>query len=136
LRHVVVDTNVLISSIFRRNEDQLARALELYDRAGNGEFVIVFPQFVIFEAIHVFTHMYRFSPAAITKMLRDAMALPGITVVNDCPWPEFFEHWSNFRPDVGDAAILAVAIANRYDLATFDRDLAKRAKTFGIASYW
>jgi predicted nucleic acid-binding protein len=136
LRHVVVDTNVLISSIFRRNEDQLTRALELYDRAGNGDLVVVFPQSVIFEAIHVFTHIYRFSPAAITKMLRDAMALPGVTVVNDCSWPEFFEHWSNFQPDVGDAAILAVAIANGYSLATFDRDLVKRARTFGVSPYW
>ncbi|HEV2720044.1 MAG TPA: type II toxin-antitoxin system VapC family toxin [Thermoanaerobaculia bacterium] len=136
MRHVVIDTNVLISSIFRRNEDQLTRALELYDRAGNGELVVVFPQFVIFEAIHVFTHIYRFSPAAITQMLRDAMALPGVTIVNDCRWPEFFEHWSNFQPDVGDAAILALAIANRYILATFDHKFANRARTFGVAPYW
>jgi predicted nucleic acid-binding protein len=136
LHRVVVDTNVLISSIFRRNELQLTLGLQLLDRAGNGELVIVFPQFVIFEAIHVFSTIYRFSPAAITKMLRDAMALPGVTIDNDCQWPRVFEHWSNLRPDVVDAALIAVAAQNRYDLATFDRDLAKRAKTFGVTSYW
>jgi len=69
-------------------------------------------------------------------MLREAIALPGLTLVDDRPWPDFFEHWSNLRPDVVDAALIAVAVQNRYDLATFDRDLAKRAKTFGVTSYW
>ena len=69
-------------------------------------------------------------------MLREAIALPGLTVADDCPWPEFFEHWSDLRHDVVDAAILAVAIANGYSLATFDRDLVKRAKTFGVSPYW
>jgi len=136
LRHVVVDTNVLISVIFKRNEEQRALGLELFNRAGNGELAIIFPQFVIFEAIHVFGKMYRFSPAAITKMLREAMTLPGVTIRDDCPWPGFFEHWSNQHPDVGDAAILAIAIANRYTLATFDHKLSNRAKTFGVVPYW
>jgi predicted nucleic acid-binding protein len=136
LRQVVVDTNVLISSIFRRNEDQLIKARALFDRAGNGELEIVFPQFVIFEAIHVFSTIYRFSPAAITKMLREAIALPGVTVGDNCPWPLVFEHWSNLKPSAGDAAMLAVAIANHYSLATFDRELSNRARTFGVAPYW
>jgi len=38
--------------------------------------------------------------------------------------------------DVGDAAILAVAIEHRYTLATFDRKLSNRAKSFGVAPYW
>lgn len=136
MRQVVVDTNVLISVIFRRNEEQRALGLELFDRAGSGELVIVLPQFVIFEAIHVFGSYYRFSPAAITKMLREAMALPGTTIGNDCPWPLFFEHWSNLKPSVGDAAILALAIEHGYILATFDHKLANRAKAFGVAPYW
>jgi len=32
--------------------------------------------------------------------------------------------------------MLALAIQNRYTLATFDRKFANRAKTFGVAPYW
>jgi predicted nucleic acid-binding protein len=136
LRQVVIDTNVLVSVIFRRNEEQRALGLELFGRAGSGELALIFPQFVIFEAIHVLGKMYRFSPAATTKMLHEAMSLPGVMIRDDRPWPGFFEHWSNQNPDVGDAAILAIAIANGYSLATFDKDLSKRARTFGISPYW
>jgi rRNA-processing protein FCF1 len=69
--------------------------------------------------------------------LRQVVLDTNVLVDNDCPWPEFFEHWSDRRPDIGDAAILALAVTKRYDsLATFDRDLSKRAKTFGVTSYW
>lgn len=80
--------------------------------------------------------MYKLQPHAITMLLREAMALPGVTVVDDRPWPQFFEHWSDLRRDVVDAALIAVSIANGYSLATFDQDLSKRARTFGIAPYW
>ena len=133
---VAIDTNVLISTVLDRDVEQQQKTEQLLLRAENGELVIALPQFVIFEAIYVFRSFYKFPPYEITTMLREAISLPGVTIVDGCPWPLFFEHWSNLRPDVIDAAVLALAIANRYDLATFDRDLAKRAKTFGVTSYW
>ena len=134
--HVVIDANVLISSVLERDKEQRELAQKLVLRAEHGELVIALPQFVIFESIFVFRSSYKLPPHEITALLREAIALPGVTLVDDCPWPDFFEHWSDLRPDVVDAAILALAIANDYSLATFDRKLANRAKTFGVASYW
>jgi predicted nucleic acid-binding protein len=136
LHQVAVDTNVLISLGFFRHEAQRAKGVALLDRAAAGELTILIPQFIVFEAIHAFRSEYGLRPIEIRVVLREIMALPGVTVVDHCNWPQFFEHWSDLRPDVGDAAILAVAIANRYSLATFDRKLANRAKTFGVAPYW
>lgn len=133
---VVLDTNVLIDSVFRRDEEHQKAAIALFLRAREGEIAIVLPQFVVFEAIFVLQSVYDLVPHAITPLIRDAIALPGVTVIDDCPWSQFFEHWSDLKPAVIDAAILAVAIANRYTLATFDHKLSNRARTFGITLYW
>ena len=136
MRHVAVDANVLISSVLLRDETQRAAAGKLIEESQRGELIIILPQFIIFEAIYALRSFYKLHPLEIGMMLRDAMALPAVALTNDCPWPQFFEHWSDLKPSPGDAAILALAIVNRYDLATFDRKLANRAKTFGITPYW
>ena len=137
LPQVVVDANVLISSLTDRNDKQRADGRELLQRAARGQVAVILPQFILFETIYVLRSGYGHSASEIAAALREAIALPGVTVVDDCPWPEFFEHWSDLRPDIGDAAILALVVANRqYSLATFDRKLANRAKTFGVAPYW
>jgi predicted nucleic acid-binding protein len=136
LRQVVIDTNALLSTVLLRDEEQRAATQRLLDHAGNGELVIVLPQFVVFQAIYVLRSFYKLPPLTIRVMLREAMTLPAVTLTNDCPWPQFFEHWSDIRPEPVDAAILALAIANRYTLATFDHKLSKRARTFGVSPYW
>src|SRR4029079_6696814 len=115
---------------------QRTKGVQLLDRAADGELTIVIPQFIVFEAIHAFRSEYGLRPIEIRVLLREIMAFPGVTAVDHCNWLQFFEHWSDLRPDVGDAAILAVAIEHRYVLATFDRKLSNRAKTFGVAPYW
>lgn len=134
--HVVIDANLLISYVFARDEAQQELAETLFLRARNGELVVALPQFVIFEAIFVFRSFYKLPPHEITAILHEAITLPGLAVADDCPWPDFFQHWSDLHPDVVDAAILALAIANHYSLATFDRKLVSRAKALGIAPYW
>lgn len=137
LPQVIVDANVLLSLLTDRNKKQRADGQELLRRAGRGEVTIVLPQFIVFETIYVLRSVYRYSASEITAALREAIALPGVILVDDCPWPVFFEHWSDLRPDIGDASILALAVTKRYDsVATFDRGLSKRAKSLGVAPYW
>lgn len=134
--HVAVDANVLLSLLTERDKAQQADAQAIVHRAEVGEVIVVLPQFILFETIYVLRSVHHYSPSAIIAALRDAMTLPGVIVIDDCPWPQFFEHWSDLRRDVGDAAMLAVAIANNYSLATFDHKLSNRAKTFGVVPYW
>jgi len=136
LRQVVVDTNALISTVLLRDEEQRAATERLLDHAGKGELLIVLPQFVVFQAIYVLRTFYKLPPLTIRVMLHEAMKLPAVTLTNDCPWPQFFEHWSDIRPEPVDAAILALAIEQGYTLATFDHKLSNRTKTFGVAPYW
>ena len=47
------------------------------------------------------------------------------------------ETWLDPRPGLADASIVAVATTNRYDaVATFDKKLANKLESFGLAAYW
>ena len=69
-------------------------------------------------------------------MLRDLIALPGVIVIDECPWKRVLDYWPNPLPSLADASIVAVAASSRYDaIATFDQKLARRAKALGVATY-
>lgn len=135
--HVVVDTNVFISLLTDRNEQQRALAKELLLRAEAEEIVAVLPQFVVFEIAHVLRNLYAVPPRTAASLIGDAMTLPGVIVISDYPWKQILDHWSDALPSVADAAIIAIALSNRYDaVATFDQKLIRQAANLGIRAYW
>ena len=70
-------------------------------------------------------------------MIRDVVSFPGVRTIDDCPWRRIFEIWPDPLPGLADASIVAIAATNRYDrVATFDRKLANRLESFGLAAYW
>jgi predicted nucleic acid-binding protein len=137
VRRVVVDANVLLSFILDRDEKQRAAAKALLLRAAEGDLVAIVPQFVIFEVVYVLQSTYRIPTTALNPMMRDLIGLPGLLLIDECPWKRVIDVWPDPLPSLADAAIAAVASTNRYDaVATFDRKLAKRLQDFGVAAYW
>jgi predicted nucleic acid-binding protein len=137
LPHIVIDTNVFISLLTDRNETQRAVAKELLLRAEIGEVVAVLPQFVIFEMAHVLRNLYGVPPETAALLIQDLMALPGVIIINEYPWRHVLEHWSDSLPSIADAAIVAIALVDRYEaVATFDQKLVRHMKTVGLTSYW
>jgi predicted nucleic acid-binding protein len=137
MQRVVVDANVLLSFIVDRDEKQRAAARALLLRAAEGDLVAIVPQFVIFEVVYVLQSTYRIPTAELNPMMRDLIALPGVLLIDECPWRRVMDVWPDTLPSLADAAIAAVASTNRYDaVATFDRKLAKRLTDFGVAAYW
>ncbi len=137
MRHVVADANVFISFFVERNEKQRAAAKALLLGAENGDLIAVIPQFVLFEIIFVLRTSYRVPDTDVANVIKDALAMPGVLATDDCPWSRVLAYWPDPLPSIGDAAIVAVAVENRYDyVATFDQKLARRMKSLGVASYW
>jgi predicted nucleic acid-binding protein len=137
VQRVVIDANVLLSFIVDRNEKQRASAKALLLRGAEGELVAIVPQFVVFEVVYVLQSTYRIPMTEIKPMMRDLMALPGVLLIDECPWKRVMDVWPDTLPSLADAAIAAVASTNRYDaVATFDRKLAKRLQDVGVAAYW
>lgn len=137
MQRVVVDANVLLSFIVDRNEKQRAVVKTLLLRAEEGELVAIVPQFVVFEVVYVLQSTYRIPGDEIKPMIRDLIGLPGVLLVDECPWKRVMDLWPSPLPSIADAALAAIAANNRYDaVATFDRKLAKRLPDFGVAAYW
>jgi predicted nucleic acid-binding protein len=137
VQRVVVDANVFLSTLVRRNDEQRAAAKALLLKAEDGELQVVLPQFVVFEIVYVLQSTYRIPATELALMLRDLIALPGILVIDECPWKRVLDYWPNPLSSLADGSIVAVAASNRYDaIATFDQKLAKRSKDLGVATYW
>lgn len=137
MQRVVVDANVFLSTLVHRNDEQREAAKALLLKAEDGELEVILPQFVIFEIVYVLQSTYRIPGSDLAPMLRDLIALPGVLVIDECPWKRVLEYWPAPLPSLADAAIVAVAASKRYDaIATFDQKLGKRAKDLGVARYW
>jgi len=137
VRSVVVDANVLVSFLVDRHPKQRDDADALLQQAEAGEIVAIVPQFVVFEVTYVLQSRYGFTGERLASLIRDVITFPGVQVIDDCPWRRVMNVWPNPLPSLADAAIAAVATANRYDaVATFDRKLAKRIVELGVAAYW
>jgi predicted nucleic acid-binding protein len=137
VRRVVIDANVLVSFFVDRDEAQREAAKALLLEAVDGEITAIIPQFVVFEISYVFQTMYGATGQRLATLIRDVITLPGAEVIDDCPWKRVLEVWPDPLPSLADAAILALALTNRYDaVATFDKKLARRVREAGIRTYW
>ena len=137
MQRVVVDANVFLSTLVHRNDEQREAAKRLLLKAEDGQLQVILPQFVIFEIVYVLQSTYRIPATELAPMLRDLIALPGVLVVDECPWKRVLDYWPNPLPSLADASIVAVAASNRYDpIATFDQKLSRRSKDLGVATYW
>lgn len=137
MQRVVVDANVFVSFVVHRNERQREIAKALLAKAEDGDVEAMLPQFVVFEIAYVLQTTYGFRDEQLAELIRDLFALPGLRVVDDCPWRRILDLWPHPLSDLADAAIVAVALANRYDaVATFDRKLANKLHALGLAAYW
>jgi predicted nucleic acid-binding protein len=137
VRTVVADANVFVSFFVERNKAQQEAALALVNAAEEGEIAGVIPQSVVFEVVYVLPSQYRLTPRQATTVADAMTRFPGMRIVDDCPWRRILEIWPDPLAGLTDAAIVTLATANRYDaVATFDRKLANKLETFGLAVYF
>jgi len=134
---VLIDANVFVSFLVERNEEQRAAAKALIDATGDGGIEAFVTQFAVFEVTYVLQSYYGMPTPRVAALMRDLIALPGVTAINDCPWRKVFDLWPEPLGGLADASSVAVAIANHYDaIATFDQKMIKRMRSLGVESYW
>lgn len=133
----MVDANVLVSFFVERNEKQRVAGKALLLSAEEGDIVAVVPQFALFEIAYVLDSFYEVPLPRIADAIRATLAYPGVIVTDDCSWLRVLDQWPEPLTSITDAAIVAVALANKYDsVATFDQKLRRRMKALGVESYF
>lgn len=137
MRQFAADTNVFISFFVERDEEQRGKAADLFSEASRGTLRIALPQLVLFEISYVLESQYGIFKPTIAEVLDDLVAMPGLVVIDRCPWPLIRRAWPAILKKLPDAGIAAVALANELDgIATFDDRLARHARGIGLLSYW
>lgn len=137
MQRVVIDANVFVSYLTGRHEKQYDAARALLQEAEDGNLVAILPQFVVFEVSYVLQSLYNLSRERLATTIRALVSFPGVQIVDDCPWKRVLEVWPDPLPGLADASIVAVATENRYEaVATFDRKLANRLESIGLAAYF
>ena len=137
MQRVVIDANVFVSYLTGRHEKQHHAARALLQEAEDGNLVAILPQFVVFEVSYVLQSLYNLSGDRLASTVRALVSFPGVRIVDHCPWKRVLEVWPDPLPGLADASIVAVAAENRYEaVATFDRKLASRLESFGLAAYF
>jgi len=132
----VVDANVLVSFFVERNEKQRVAGKALLLSAEEGEIVAVVPQFALFEIAYVLDSFYKVPLPKIADAIRATLTYPGVIVTDDCSWLRVLDRWPEPLASITDAAIVAVALENKYSVATFDQKLIRRMKALGVESYF
>jgi len=134
---LLIDANVFVSFLVETNEEQRAAAKALIEAAGDGELEAFVTQFAVFEVACVLQSYYGMPAPRVAALIRDLIAFPGVTAVDDCPWKKVFALWPAQLGGLADASSVAVAITNHYDaIATFDQKMRKRMQGLGVESYW
>jgi predicted nucleic acid-binding protein len=137
VRSVVADANVFVSFFVERNKAQQESALALLNAAEEGEIAGVIPQAVVFEIVYVLQSQYGLTARQAATVVDAVTKFPGMQIVGDCPWKRVLELWPDTLSGLTDAAIIALAMTNRYDaIATFDRKLANKLAGFRLQPYF
>ena len=134
---MVADANVFVSFFVERNKAQQEAALALLNAAEESKIAGVIPQSVIFEIVYVLQSQYGLTSRQAATAVDAVTRFPGMQIVDNCPWKRVLELWPEPLSGLTDAAIVALAITNRYNaVATFDRKLSNKLQTFGLDAYF
>lgn len=131
----MIDTNVIIRYIVGDGGDCADKARALFQNAAEGNIILVIPEIVFIEIVHVLQSYYKHDRADICKALRLLLRLPGVETMTlmsilkrsldnyeavNAPWP--------------DALIAAHALeANMPEVYSFDLHLGRFAGITRIA---
>lgn len=121
---LVLDTDVVIRLLTGDDPRKQAEAEELFRRADRGDIVLIAPDTMIADAIHVLSspRIYGLPRQQVAQMLRAVLAFRGLRVMNEPLVREALDVFAASTVDFGDAMIAALASSQSLPVVSYDRD--------------
>lgn len=133
MKRIIIDTNALISFVTARNTQQQSLVAPLFEGAAKVVTAIICPNNVLAEFAYVMNRIYGIPQKNVAVIIKDFIALPGVTVVYEFSYDHLFHIWPDRIPEYGDAVIAATALGRKGAVvATFDKKLAAALQSLNI----
>lgn len=81
----LIDTNIMLRYLVGDGGEQAIKARGLFQDASDGKVILVIPEVVLVECVHVLRSYYRVDRADIAKALRGVIRLPGVETMTPAP---------------------------------------------------
>jgi predicted nucleic-acid-binding protein len=127
VKHVLLDTNVVLR--FLRNDDpiQSPQAAALFEDAANGECALSIGWHVVAECVWALRHHYDAPRQGISNNLKKLIELEVIACADKSTVLDALERYGLTKLDIVDCMLAAESIASGELLATFDQGIGKQA---------
>jgi predicted nucleic-acid-binding protein len=132
VKKYIIDTNVLISFVTDRNQEQQQKIAPLFESAAHLKAQLLCHQNVLTEFIYVMDRVYHVPKNEIARMIADLVEMPGIEIIHEIDFNTVLSCWPNPIPDFGDAVVASTGkIMKRSIIVTFDQKFINNLKSLG-----
>jgi predicted nucleic acid-binding protein len=91
----IIDTNIIIRYLTRDIPERAIKACRLFMQAQDNEFVLLIPEVVFVEVIHVLTKIYHLEKSSVINSLRGLIKIPGVETVT--PYNTIIQALANYE---------------------------------------
>ena len=107
VKRYIIDINALISFVTDRNRAQQEVVAPLLAATARMKCSLLCHQFVLSEFVFVMEKVYNTPEETINAMLRDFIAMPGVTVIQNTDFAILLDLWPATITDFGDGLVAA-----------------------------
>lgn len=123
---IAIDANIIVRYLTGDEKTQSAAATELFRTAQAGGVKLVIPTSVIQETVYVLETIYDLDAPTIAPKLISLLAIENVSAADGGWVVEALQSYRVKNCDFGDALLCAYASAEKYAVATFDKDILKK----------
>jgi predicted nucleic-acid-binding protein len=122
-KYISLDTNIFISFLTRRNEEQFEIANSFFQEINLGQIEVFLPSVIVGEIFYILLKIYEFPKESICQSLQSIINLPNIITDDKEIMLLTVEKYSILNLDFADCYLLSINELKKYKLETFDKKL-------------